>query len=163
MQFAVGQLTLGLLDRLHQVIGQGTIIGAAYLRVGRRLCIATAGDQHLLNICMDDILLPLTPTGSFAQLPTKCSPHLTAGLCGNEIPRTGEVPLSSGSVERVHHARDGAGMAAVHDDGEVYTRSKFSKGLSQPVVTEGILPVQIGGTQNFIPMIGFIAIVIRHV
>ena len=114
------------------------------MRVGRRLCIATAGEQELFDIRMDDILLPLTSTRSFAQLPTKCSPQLTAGLSGNEVPWTGEIPLSSGSVERVHHARDGAGMAAVHDDGETHPRWKFPQGLSQPVVAEGILPIQIG-------------------
>ena len=120
MQLSIRQLALGLFDRLNQVIGQGTIIGATDMRIGRCLRIPTAGDEQLLNVRMNDVLLSLTSTRSLAQLPAKCPAQLPAGLGRHEIQRTREVPLPSGSIERIHHARDGAGMTAIHDDSEVY-------------------------------------------
>ena len=70
MQFAVGQLALGLFDRLDQVISQGPVIGAADMRVGRCLRIPAAGDQQLLDIRINDIVLSFASSRSLAQLPT---------------------------------------------------------------------------------------------
>lgn len=131
--------------------------------IGRCLRIAAAGDEHLLNVRMDDIALPLAPPGGLAQLSANHPTQLPAGLSGNKVPWTREVPLPSGSVQRVHHARNGAGVATVHDNGEVYPRPKFSQGLPQPVVAEGIFPIQIGRTQDLVALIRFISIVVRHV
>ena len=70
MQFAVGQLTFGFFDRLDEVVGQGSIIGAADMRIGGCLRIPTAGDQQFLDIRLNDIVLSFASSRNLAQSPT---------------------------------------------------------------------------------------------
>ena len=71
--------------------------------IGRCLRIAAAGDEHLLNVRMDDIALPLAPRG-LAQLSANHPTQLPAGLSGNKVPWTRYRCLlgaSNGFITRV--------------------------------------------------------------
>lgn len=85
MQFPIGQLALGSLDGFDEIIGEGAVERAADVGVGRGLGIATAGDQHLLNVGMDNVALPFPSSWSLSQLTAKRSAQLPTGLGSHEI------------------------------------------------------------------------------